>query len=64
MAHVAVALAYAVGYVALRQISFSHWVILSGFRLCALLFVPIRFWPALAVGELIPLGYLGITCMD
>lgn len=64
IAHVATALGYAVGLTLLHQISFSHWVIFAGFRLCALLFVPIRYWPALAVGELAPLAYISLTCMD
>jgi len=60
--HVAVALAYALSYVLLRQVTFSHWIPLAGFRLCVLLFVPYRFWPALLVGEFLPLAYTGIDC--
>lgn len=58
---VAVALAYAVCFVLLRQLSFSHWVIFAGLRLSALLLVPYRYWPALAVAEAGPLAYAGMT---
>jgi len=57
--HAAVALSYTLGFLVLRQISFSHWVIFAGFRLCALLLVPYRYWPALVVGEMVPLGAIG-----
>ena len=60
----AVAAGYAVGYALLRQISFSHWVLFAGLRLGALMLLPYRYWPALLVGELVPLGYLGLSCLD
>lgn len=59
---IAVALAYALAYSLLRQVSFSHWFPFAGLRFAALLLVPYRYWPALAVGEAIPLAYTGITC--
>ena len=59
---VAVALAYALAYALLRQVSFSHWFPFAGLRFGALLFVPYRYWAALVVGEAIPLAYTGITC--
>ncbi|WP_430391131.1 MASE1 domain-containing protein [Dyella sp. 20L07] len=62
--HVAAALGYAVSIALLHQVSFSHWVLFAGFRLCALLFIPYRYWPALAVGEMGPLAYTSITCLD
>jgi glucose-6-phosphate-specific signal transduction histidine kinase len=49
--HVAVAIAYALAYTAAHHLSFSHWAVFAGVRLSALLFVPYRYWPALAVGE-------------
>jgi glucose-6-phosphate-specific signal transduction histidine kinase len=58
----AVALAYALAYTLLRQVSFSHWFPFAGLRFGALLLVPYRYWPALVVGEAIPLAYTGITC--
>jgi glucose-6-phosphate-specific signal transduction histidine kinase len=62
--HLAVAAGYAVGYALLRQISFSHWVLFAGLRLGALMLLPYRYWPALLVGELVPLGYIGLSCLD
>lgn len=58
----AVALAYAFAYALLRQVSFSHWFPFAGLRFSVLLLVPYRYWPALVVGEAIPLVYTGITC--
>lgn len=60
--HVAVAAAYALLYGLARQLSFPNWNLFAGLRFCALLFVPYRYWPALVVGEFLPLAYTGITC--
>jgi two-component system, NarL family, sensor histidine kinase FusK len=54
-------LGYAAGYWVLQQISFPYWVLFAGFRLAMLIFVPRRYWAALAVGELAPLGYLALS---
>ena len=62
--HLAVAAGYAVSYLLLREISFSHWVLFAGVRLCALMLMPYRYWPALLVGELLPLGYISLSCLD
>lgn len=64
LGHVLVAVAYAIGFALLRQISFSHWLVFAGLRLAALLLVPYRYWPALAIGEMGPLAYTGITWLD
>jgi len=60
----AIAAGYAVSYLLLREISFSHWVLFAGLRLCALMLMPYRYWPALLVGELLPLGYISLSCLD
>lgn len=62
--HAAVALGYALGFMLLREVSFSHWVLFAGFRLGALLLVPHRYWPALVAGELVPLGGIAISHAD
>ena len=62
--HVAVAAAYALGYALFREVSFSHWLVFAGFRLCALLLVPYRYWPALLVGETGALAVSSIECAD
>lgn len=54
--YVAVAGAYAASYELTRNFSFSHWMLPAGLRLACLLLVPRRFWPALAVGEALPIA--------
>lgn len=54
--YVAVAGAYAACYELTRNFSFSHWMLPAGLRLACLLLVPRRFWPALAVGETLPMA--------
>lgn len=54
-AFVAVAAAYAACFEILRYLSFSHWNLMAGLRFAALLMVPRRYWPALLLGEWIPL---------
>lgn len=53
---IAVAGAYAACYELTRNVSFSHWMLPAGLRLACLLLVPRRFWPALAVGEFLPIA--------
>jgi glucose-6-phosphate-specific signal transduction histidine kinase len=54
-AFLAVAAAYASSYVIVRYVSFSHWNLMAGLRFIALLVVPRRYWPALLLGEWVPL---------
>ncbi|MEX1827158.1 MASE1 domain-containing protein [Luteibacter sp. CQ10] len=60
--HFAVAAAYAACYEVVRYFSFSHWMLTAGLRLACLLFAPRRFWPALVVGEALPLMEKAILC--
>ncbi|HVC17642.1 MAG TPA: MASE1 domain-containing protein, partial [Rhodanobacter sp.] len=62
--HAAVAVAYALGYLLLRQVSWSHWILFAGYRYSVLLLVPYRFWPALVVGEMGPVAYASLSCLD
>jgi glucose-6-phosphate-specific signal transduction histidine kinase len=57
--HLAVTVAYAVCYTLLRDVSVSHWMLPAGLRVLCLLLVPYRYWPALFVGEALPLAYNG-----
>ena len=59
----AVAAAYAACYEVTRHVSFSHWTLTAGLRLACLLFLPTRYWPALAVGETLPLIESALLCM-
>ncbi|AIF49077.1 MASE1 domain-containing protein [Dyella japonica] len=54
-----VALAYAACYALLRYFSVSHWNLVAGLRVLCLLLVPRRYWLAMAVGETMPLAWLG-----
>lgn len=57
MLQMAVALAYALAYCAIRPFSDAHWALTSGLRFACLLLIPYRYWCALAVGEAAPLVY-------
>lgn len=55
LAHAVVALGYALCYELLREVSVSHWNLPAGLRVLCLLLVPYRYWPAMIVGEALPL---------
>ncbi|MDF4025867.1 MASE1 domain-containing protein [Luteibacter sp. PPL201] len=62
--YVAVAAAYAACYEVARHFSFSHWMLTAGLRLACLLLVPRRFWPALVVGEALPMTESALLCLQ
>jgi glucose-6-phosphate-specific signal transduction histidine kinase len=47
----ALAIAYAVAYLALRHISFNQWFLPTGLRAACLLFLPYRYWLYIFLGE-------------
>lgn len=53
--YTAIAAAYAATYEVVRHVTYSHWTLTAGLRLACLLLMPFRFWPALALGETLPL---------
>jgi glucose-6-phosphate-specific signal transduction histidine kinase len=53
--HLALAAAYGAVYEVARHLSFPQWMLTAGLRLGCLFLLPTRFWPALALGEGIPL---------
>jgi hypothetical protein len=53
--HVAIAAAYVGFYELCRHVSFPQWMLMSGFRLTCLLLLPPRYWPAIVVGEALPM---------
>ncbi|MEX1827159.1 MASE1 domain-containing protein [Luteibacter sp. CQ10] len=59
--HIAVVLAYAAAYQVLYPFMQSNWVITSGLRVSCLLLVPRRYWPALVLGEWIPIVEKTVT---
>lgn len=58
----AIAAAYAACYEVVRHFSFSHWMLTAGLRLACLLLIPRRFWPALVIGEALPLIEKAALC--
>ena len=62
--HLVVAVAYGVAYFALASVSASYWWPSAGLRFACLLILPYRYWPALLVGEFMPLTYQSIQCVD
>lgn len=62
--YIAVIGAYAACYRLAYQLSVSHWELTVGFRLCCLLVVPVRLWPALAFGEFLPVLENAFLSMD
>jgi glucose-6-phosphate-specific signal transduction histidine kinase len=61
---IAAAVGYGVIVSLFRELSISHWLLLCGLHMSALLLVPYRYWAALLVGESLSLSYLSITCLD
>ncbi len=60
--YIMVAVLYCLLVSAVRQISISHWLILSGLYLSVLLLTSYRYWPALMIGECASLAHLSYTC--
>jgi glucose-6-phosphate-specific signal transduction histidine kinase len=60
---VAAAAAYAACYELTRHFSFSHWILPTGLRLTCALLVPRRFWPALIIGETLPVLENAALCI-
>jgi glucose-6-phosphate-specific signal transduction histidine kinase len=52
--HLAIAAAYAAVYELVRHVTFPHWSPTTGLRLACLFLLPLRYWPALALGEALP----------
>ncbi|GAB3789120.1 MASE1 domain-containing protein [Dyella agri] len=61
---IAVAVSYGIGVTLFRQLSISHWLILTGFHLAVLLLVDRRYWFALVVGEAVSLAHMSLTNAD
>lgn len=50
----AIAAAYAACYELARYFTVSHWMLTAGLRLACLFLLPVRYWPALILGEALP----------
>jgi two-component system, NarL family, sensor histidine kinase FusK len=64
LAHIGVAMGYALLYVAIHPFSTAQWPVHVGVRFACLLLLPYRFWPALLVGEALPNAYNAYVCLD
>jgi two-component system, NarL family, sensor histidine kinase FusK len=62
--HIAVAIGYGIIVSLFRELSISHWLLLCGLHMAALLLVPYRYWPTLLVGELASLAQQSVACLD
>ena len=62
--HLAIAGAYAACYELARYVSLQQWLLTAGLRLACLLLLPVRFWPALALGEGLPLLENAVLCAE
>jgi glucose-6-phosphate-specific signal transduction histidine kinase len=62
--HIAVAVGYAIAYESAHPFSQPQFVLGSAVRLVWLMFLPYRYWPALAVGEFIPNWLVVYPCLD
>ncbi|MFC5526376.1 MASE1 domain-containing protein [Rhodanobacter ginsengisoli] len=62
--HIAVAVIYGLAVTLLRQLSISHWMILSGLYLSVLLLMRYRYWPALMLGEAASVAHFSYVCAD
>jgi len=56
-----VAVVYCASVALAGRFSMSHWIVLTGLHLGALLLVDYRYWPALFAGDVAWLGYLSLT---
>lgn len=50
---------YGLVYAQLKGMSISHWNLTAGLRMLCLLVVPYRYWPAMVLGEAVPLAIFG-----
>ena len=60
----AVIVGYAMAYELIRPYSDAIWAVTAGLRLSCLLLLPYRYWPAMVLGELIPLTRDNLACLD
>lgn len=60
--HLAIAAVYAACYELTLYFSFPQWLCTAGLRLACLLLLPVRFWPALVLGEGLPLLENALLC--
>jgi len=60
--HFALGALYCAALFLISKVTFTHWIIVTGFHLSALLLARYRYWPALALGGLARMAYVSIDC--
>jgi two-component system, NarL family, sensor histidine kinase FusK len=60
----AVIVGYAVAFELIRPYQDGIWGITAGLRLSCLLLLPYRYWPAMVLGEVVPLTRDNLACLD
>lgn len=60
--HFAVGALYCATLFLISKVTFTHWIIVTGFHLSVLLLSRYRYWPALALGGLARMAYVSIDC--
>lgn len=61
---IAIAVLYGLAYLALRYISFNQWFLPAGLRAACLLFLPLRYWPFVILGDASAVLYQRIPKLD
>lgn len=62
--YAAIAAVYEAVYEITYYLSFQQFLLTTGLRLACMLLLPSRFWPALAIGEAVPLVETSLFCAD
>lgn len=62
--YAAVAGVYVAVYEIAYYLSFQQFLLTTGLRLACMLLLPSRFWPALAIGEAVPLVETAVFCAE
>ncbi|MBX3711832.1 MAG: MASE1 domain-containing protein [Lysobacter sp.] len=61
---IAIAVLYGLAYLALRYISFNQWFLPAGLRAACLLFLPLRYWPFIILGDASAVLYQRVPKLD
>lgn len=60
--HFALGALYCAALFLISKVTFTHWIIVTGFHLSVLLLSRYRYWPALALGGLARMAYVSFDC--
>jgi len=60
--HFALGALYCAMLFLISKVTFTHWIIVTGFHLSVLLLARYWYWPALALGGLVRMAYVSLDC--